>query len=112
MTPADIGRLRQVGAPRLSPGGGTGGFTVPAPDMTANRYRRQICLSPADPANGQPRPFTGQGAEHMPRWSPDGRRLAFVSSVPGEGRSPLCILPVGGGGERLVVCSVDTDISD
>jgi len=112
MAPKDIWKLRQVGSPQVSPTGAAVAFTVTDPDESSNRYRRQIWLSPADPADGQPYPFTGQGAEHTPSWSPDSRRIAFVSSVPGAGESQICTLPVGTGGERVVVCSVDGEVSD
>ena len=75
------------------------------PIIESNTYRRQIWLVPADTADGQPRPFTGHGCEVLPRWSPDRRRLAFVSAPPGDGPSQICILPVATAGERIVVCS-------
>lgn len=112
MAPQDIWRLRQISDPQVSPTGAAVAFTVSDPDPESNTYRRQIWLSPTDQADGQPYPFTGQGTEQMPRWSPDGRRLAFVSAVPGEGRSQICVLPVATGGERMVVCGVDGQVSE
>ena len=112
MSPEDIWRLRQAGEPQVSPAGSAIAFTVTDPDPESNRYRRQIWLAPADPENGEPYPFTGQGSEHMPRWAPDGRRLAFVSSAPGDRRSQICVLPVATGGERMVVCSWDGPVSE
>ncbi len=105
MVPEDIARLRQVADPQVSPAGSAVAFTVSDPDVESNTYRRQIWLAPTDSADGQPQPFTGQGHEIMPRWSPDGRRLAFVSAPPGNGPSEICILPVAAAGERIVVCS-------
>jgi dipeptidyl aminopeptidase/acylaminoacyl peptidase len=112
MAPQDIWRLRQISDPQVSPTGATIAFTVTDPDQKSNTYRRQIWLTPAGPQDGQPYPFTGQGSEQLPRWAPDGRRLAFVSADPGAGRSQICILPVGTGGERIVVCSVDGQVSE
>jgi dipeptidyl aminopeptidase/acylaminoacyl peptidase len=109
MTPADIARLRQVGDPRVSPDGAMVAFTVADPDLEANRYLRRIWVTPAGQAG--PRPFTGPGSEILPRWSPDGGRLAFVSAGD-DGRSQVCILPVAGGGERLDVCSVDAPVTE
>jgi dipeptidyl aminopeptidase/acylaminoacyl peptidase len=104
MVPEDIARLRQVADPQVSPTGSAIAFTVSDPDLESNSYRQQIWLAPADEAGGQPHPFTGHGCEILPRWSPDGRRLAFVSAPP-EGPSEICILPVTAAGERIVVCS-------
>ncbi len=104
MVPEDIARLRQVADPQVSPTGSVIAFTVSDPDLESNTYRQQIWLAPADAPGGQPHPFTGRGCEILPRWSPDGRRLAFVSAPP-EGPSEICILPVATAGERIVVCS-------
>jgi dipeptidyl aminopeptidase/acylaminoacyl peptidase len=112
MTPDDIWRLRQVTEPQVSPTGATVAFTVSDPDPQANSYRRQIWLAGTGAEDGQPYPFTGRGTEFLPRWSPDGRRLAFVAAVPGEGRSQVCILPVAAGGERVVVASADGPVSE
>jgi dipeptidyl aminopeptidase/acylaminoacyl peptidase len=105
MVPADIARLRQVADPQVSPAGSAVAFTVSDPDLESNSYRHQIWLAPLGLADGGPQPFTGQGHEVLPRWSPDGRRLAFVSAPPGDGPAEICILPVATGGERIVVCS-------
>jgi dipeptidyl aminopeptidase/acylaminoacyl peptidase len=112
MTPDDIWRLRQVSDPQVSPSGAAVAFTVSDPDRKANTYRHQIWMAGLGQDDGQPYPFTGQGAEALPRWAPDGRRMAFVSSPPGEGRSDICLLPVASGGERVVVCSVDAQVSE
>ena len=102
MSPADIGRLRQLSDPRVSPDGTTVAFTMTGPDLEANRYARRIWLAPARGAGHAPRPFTGPGSEYLPRWSPDGSRLAFASTD-ADGRSQICVLPVTSGGERLAV---------
>jgi dipeptidyl aminopeptidase/acylaminoacyl peptidase len=112
MVPEDIGRLRQVAEPQVSPTGSVVAFTVSDPDIEANLYRRQIWLAPTDPADGEPQPFTGGGHEVLPRWSPDGRRLAFVSAPPGNDPSEICILPVANAGERIVVCSWHSPVTE
>ncbi len=112
MTPEDIWRLRQISDLQVSPTGAAVAFTVSDPDKKTNTYRRQIWMAGTGEGNGQPYPFTGQGAEFLPRWSPDGRRLAFASAPPGEGRSEICILPVATGGERVVVCTLDGQVSE
>ena len=111
MCPADIGRVRQLGDPRVSPDGSAVAFTVTDPDLEGNRYTHRIWLVPARGAGSSPRPFTGPGSEQLPRWSPDGRRLAFA--VTGDdGRSQICVLPVADGGERLVVCGTEAPVTE
>jgi len=111
MRPADIGRLRQLGDARVSPDGTLVAFTVTDPDVEKNRYERRIWLTAADGQGPGPRPFTGPGSETLPRWSPDGSRLAFASTGE-DGRSQVCVLPVTGGGERLVVCQADAPVTE
>jgi dipeptidyl aminopeptidase/acylaminoacyl peptidase len=112
MQPADIWRLRQIAEPQVSPAASAIAFTVADPDPASNTYRRQIWIAPADGSDSRAYPFTGPGSESMPRWSPDGSRLAFVSAVPGAGKSEICVLPVASGGERLVVCALDGPVSE
>ena len=111
MCPADIGRVRQLGDPRVSPDGSTVAFTVTDPDLERNRYAHRIWLASARRAEVGPRPFTGPGSEQLPRWSPDGRRLAFAATGD-DGRSQVCVLPVADGGERLVVCGTEAPVTE
>jgi len=80
MCPADIGRVRQLGDARVSPDGSVVAFTVTDPDLEGNRYVHRIWLVGARGIGASPRPFTGPGSEQLPRWSPDGRRLAFAAT--------------------------------
>jgi dipeptidyl aminopeptidase/acylaminoacyl peptidase len=111
MCPADIGRVRQLGDLRVSPDGSAVAFTVTDPDLEGNRYARRVWLVPVRGTGASPRPFTGPGSEQLPRWSPDGRRLAFA--VTGDdGRSQICVIPVAEGGERLVVCGTEAPVTE
>jgi dipeptidyl aminopeptidase/acylaminoacyl peptidase len=112
MVPDDIARLRQVADPQVSPTGSVFAFSVSDADLESNTYRRRIWLAPTDPADGEPHPLTGHGHEILARWSPDGRRLAFVSAPPENGPSEICILPIASAGERIVVCSWYGPVTD
>ncbi|MGO9560092.1 MAG: S9 family peptidase [Acidimicrobiales bacterium] len=110
MQPSDIGRLRQVEDPRVSPDGTMVTFVVADVDLEANRYRRRVWLAPTD--GGEPaRPFTAGPRDRMPRWSPDGRLLAFVADAE-DGPSEICVLPVAHGGERVRIAAWPTTVSE
>ena len=111
MKPSDVGLLREVGDPRVSPDGSAVAFTVSDPDLELNRYVRRIWVTSTSPGEDGPLPFTGEGYEFLPRWSPDGRLLAFVVDRD-NGWSEICTLAFRGNGERLVVCRWFGRVSD
>jgi dipeptidyl aminopeptidase/acylaminoacyl peptidase len=102
MRPEDVYALTSVGEPRLSPDGRYVAYVVNRVDREANGYRAAIWLAPLD-GSEEPRQFTsGERGDWSPRWSPDGRSLAFVSNRDGEeekAHGELYVLPAAGGGE-------------
>ncbi|MGH9100289.1 MAG: S9 family peptidase, partial [Acidimicrobiales bacterium] len=84
-----------------SPDGSQIAFVVNQIDLKENRYRRRIFLLDVD-GTGPARPFTDGPGDTLVRWSPDGSLLAFASKDQ-DGPAELCVLPVGRGGERIVV---------
>ena len=76
MKPSDIGDLRQVTDPRVSPDGSTIAFAVVNVDLEGNRYRSRLWMAEAD-GKGQARPFSSGPDDHAPRWSPDGQAIAL-----------------------------------
>ena len=111
MRPADIGELVAVGDPRVSPDGRAVAFTVTSVDMEANEYRSSIWVVPAD-GSGEARPFTaGDHKDAKPRWSADGRSLAFVRHKDGSEETEICVIPADGG-EARVVSTWKDEVSD
>src|SRR5215471_2970133 len=100
MRPEDVYALTGVGDPRLSPDGARVAYVVTRIDREANRYRSAIWLAPLD-GSEEPRQLTsGERTDGSPRWSPDGRWLAFVSSRDDEeekAHEELYVLPADGG---------------
>src|SRR5881398_3150435 len=102
--------LPVVGDPQLSPDGKWVAYTVTHSSLKENRGTTRIWL--ADVTAGTTRQLTaGPGSDRQPRWSPDGRTLAFVSTR--ESGPQLWLLPVGGtGGEARRVSSLADGVSD
>lgn len=96
-----IDDLYQIGwleDPRVSPDGRYVAYVRVTVDRAANSYRHAIWLAPTD--GGAPRRFTsGEKQDMMPRWSPDGRRIAFVSTRD-EDIPQIYIIDLGGGEAR------------
>ena len=104
MKPEDVYALTSVGDPRLSPDGRRVAYVVSRTDEEANAYRTSIWVARID-GSEEPRQFTsGKRNDGSPRWSPDGRWLAFVSNRDGEddkkAKGQLYVLAADGGEPR------------
>ena len=73
----DLINVRRVSDPQVSPDGRTVAYTVAETDKAANKRITQIYLIPIE--GGEPRALTsGDKSSTSPRWSPDGKRIAFA----------------------------------
>ncbi|MFN8012339.1 MAG: S9 family peptidase [Holophagaceae bacterium] len=106
-TPAMQMKVRPVSDVQPAPDGRRAAFVVREAVMTPERseFVSQIWLGDASGA----RPLTrGEKSSSAPRWSPDGRTLAFLSSRSGKGQ--LYALPLDGG-EAEVLTEVKGDLA-
>jgi dipeptidyl aminopeptidase/acylaminoacyl peptidase len=78
VNPDDLARVRGVEDPQVSPDGGWVAYTVSVSDTAKDKDDTDIWLASWDGAQ-QIRLTRSSADEHAPRWSPDGRRLAFLS---------------------------------
>lgn len=90
----DLYRMVGVQDPQVSPDGGQIAFVRLIRDRHQNKARQSIWLVTA--GGGGLRQFTsGEAADTTPRWSPDGKSLAFVSTR--SGKPQIYIIPADGG---------------
>ena len=101
ITARDLWSMARVGSPALSPDGSTVLYTVTTYDLQAFRSRTEIWT--VGVSGGDPRPFitSESGSNSAPAWSPDGKRIAFVSSRGGNGPQ-IYVIPVDGGEARAL----------
>jgi len=77
--PEDVYRLRIATEPRLSPDGRFAVLTLQAVAPGFDGYRQAIWLVPTDGSSDARQLTLGLRRDHMARFSPDGRTLAFLS---------------------------------
>ena len=83
LKPMDIFDLEYAADPQISPDGTKVVFVRNSLDLMKDRGRSRLWVVNAD--GSDLRPLTsGAGNESYPRWSPDGKRLAYVSDVGGS----------------------------
>lgn len=101
LTAEELWTLQRVGNPVVSPDGKTAAYTVNVYDMEADRGNADIWVSPVAGGPGK-RLTTNKASDGSPAWSPDGRRIAFVSKREDDKASQVYVIPVDGGEpERL-----------
>ena len=97
MTIDDVVGYKAVSSPAISPDGQTTVFVVREADLEKNRFTQHLWRHDAAP--GPSRPITFEGTRNVsPRWSPDGRAVAFLSNR-GE-RTQIVLMPRDGGEAR------------
>ena len=78
-SPMDVFALEWASDPRISPDGTQVAYVRQSFDIKSDTRRRMIWLVDRDGGNHRPL-VGGSASQASPRWSPDGKRLAFVSA--------------------------------
>ena len=107
-SPDDVLRIRDVREPQISPDGAWVAYTVSTSDTAEDRNKSAVWMASWDGTRNV-RLTTSKPGENTPRWSPDGRWLAFLSSREDE-HSQLWLLDrQGGEGRKATTLPSDVD---
>ncbi len=103
----DMVAMERLAAPQPSPDGGQVVFTRRVYDAETNKNVTNLWIVSID--GGEPRRLTSaRASDTSPRWSPNGRTIAFVSDRGGSSQV-WTIDPSGGEARQLTDLSVDVD---
>jgi dipeptidyl aminopeptidase/acylaminoacyl peptidase len=106
--PADIDHLALPSDPQLHPDGVRVVYVLSEVDLEEDRYLRTLHLHDGS-AN---RRFTHGPSDTTPRWSPDGRHLAFLRKEAGDGAHPQLVVMPADGGEAQRRTELPLGVSD
>ncbi len=99
MEAEDLYRFKLLSEPQISPDGETAVFALHRVDRKTEKKHSNLWVIPT--AGGRARPFTqGDQSDLRPRFSPDGRTVAFLSNRDDERQPQVYLIPADGGEAR------------
>ena len=101
----DLIAMHRIAEAELSPDGKWVAYTAATPDMDANRNATNLWMAPV--AGGDAIQLTRTGKDSSPKWSPDGKTIAFLSARSGD--SQVYVLSMDGG-EAHPVTKISTGV--
>lgn len=111
LTAADFAKLRDVGSPHLSPDGNWIVYTVRQASFTDDKNHTHLWLASVDGKESAQITFSNS-SESSPRWSPDGKRIAFLSGRGEDEEHDQLWVMNRIGGEAEKITSAEADVKD
>jgi dipeptidyl aminopeptidase/acylaminoacyl peptidase len=111
LTLDDMDSLRSVSDPEISPDGNWVAYTVSVPDLAKDRWDSDVWMTSWDGRRSL-RLTSSKAGEHAPRWSPDGRYLAFLSGRDDNREVDQIWLLDRSGGEAERITDLPGGVSD
>ncbi|MET0553606.1 MAG: S9 family peptidase, partial [Vicinamibacteria bacterium] len=106
-TPTEMMKLQRVGDPQVSPDGSQVVYVATSVSLGGNNQNADLWLVPT--AGGEPRRLTNHPlGDNRPRWSPDGKRIGFLSRRSG---TPQVFAVETNGDEPRKLTAVETGVS-
>jgi dipeptidyl aminopeptidase/acylaminoacyl peptidase len=111
ITVDDLFQIHEVSDPQLSPDAQSVAYTVKTLLLKEDKSEERIWTIPTSAANPDAIPMTTEGVSSShPRWSPDGKYLAFLSAR-NEGKTQIWLLNRSGG-EAQHLTDTPQDVDD
>src|SRR5438309_11083469 len=108
VTVDDLFQIREVSDPQLSPDAQSVAYTVKTLLLKEDKSEERIWSVPSNGGDAIPLTAEGVSSSH-PRWSPDGKYLAFLSAR-NEGKTQVWLLNrLGGEAQKLTETPQDVD---
>src|SRR5665213_3455718 len=96
LTPDDLYRVQDVSDPQVSPDGAWVAYVLTTSDREADEARSAIWMVSWDGSQQLALTAAAEGTV-KPRWSPDGRYLAFMATPPGADKAQIMLSDRRGG---------------
>ncbi len=103
----DLISMHRLSEPQVSPDGKWIAYAVSTPDLEANKSVRNIWIVAT--SGGESRQLTRSGSDARPRWSPDGKKLAFLSGRVENNPQVYWMDLTGGEAHRVTSLSTGAD---